>query len=141
MRARILLSALAAALALHAGHAAAQQQRTGVQHHTTVSNANPANGRAARTFGFAWKVGVHPGANGSRSSFDAPTVTFVAPGSNAARAGVAVGDTIVEIDGRDARQPPIFADRTPGREYTLRVRRGGEELELRYVVPPPQPAQ
>lgn len=64
-------------------------------------------------------------------------VRVVPEGSNAARAGLAAGDTIVAVNGRDSRERPLFPDRTPGTRYTLRVRREGEELEIEYALPEP----
>lgn len=143
MKGEKLVLAAAAALALQAGAAAAQggepPRPGGVLRHTTFANGNPANGSVARTFGFAWGVSSRPGPD-QRPVFDHPYVTVVLPGSNAARAGLAVGDTIVSVNGRDTRQPPLFPVRRAGTEYTLLVRRGGEERELTYVFPEPQPA-
>jgi S1-C subfamily serine protease len=72
---------------------------------------------------------------GPRNAYGYPYVTEIAAHSNAERAGLAVGDTIVAINGRDARQPPLFPVQEPGTRYVLRVRRGEEELELRYTFP------
>ncbi len=69
-----------------------------------------------------------------------PAVSRVASGSPAERAGLAVGDTIVSANGRDARLGRIFPDRVPGTEYTVRVRRGGADRELRLVIGP-EPAE
>jgi membrane-associated protease RseP (regulator of RpoE activity) len=143
LKAGNLILALAAALALHAGRAAAQggepPRPGGVLHHTAIANGNPANGSVARTFGFAWGMSTRPGPDHS-PTFGHPYVTVVVPGSNAARAGLVVGDTIVSVNGRDTRQPPLFPVRRAGTEYVLLVRRGGEERELTYVFPEPQRA-
>lgn len=69
-----------------------------------------------------------------------PAVGRVAPGSPAEQAGLMAGDTIVSVNGRDARLGRIFPDRVPGTEYTVRVRRGGADRELRLVVGP-EPAE
>ncbi|HSU14420.1 PDZ domain-containing protein [Longimicrobium sp.] len=70
-----------------------------------------------------------------------PTIVRVVQGSNAQRAGLMAGDTIVSVDGWDIRGPrPLFVDRTPGRVYTMRVRRVGEEVELTFVYPAPPAA-
>lgn len=83
-------------------------------------------------WGFA--IGMRPGPN---NSFTHPFVHTVVPGSNAARAGIRVGDVILSVNGRDTRQPPLFLVREPGTRYVLRVRRDAEELELTFVYPEP----
>jgi C-terminal processing protease CtpA/Prc len=132
--------ALAALLALGAGRAAGQRDRQppregGVLQHTAIpNNVNPAASGVARTFGFAW--GMETQRQPDRSlRFGHPYVTVVVAGTNAARAGLAVGDTIMTVNGRDTRQPPLFPVRRAGTEYVLLVRRGGEERELTYVFP------
>ena len=90
-------------------------------------------------FGFGWAVTPRRLPDGSLG-FDYPVIRQVTEGSAAARAGLAVGDTLLAVNGRDARLPPIFPDRTAGVRYVLRVRRGGEERELTYIYPaPPAP--
>ncbi|MBD0320111.1 MAG: PDZ domain-containing protein [Gemmatimonadetes bacterium] len=65
----------------------------------------------------------------------------VTPGSNAARAGLMPGDTIMAVNGRDTRTSRMFPDRQPGTRYTMRIRRAGEDPELTYVMPAaPAPA-
>jgi membrane-associated protease RseP (regulator of RpoE activity) len=129
-----LLLALAAALTLPAA-AQAQNGSPLEQPRTTVNrNANPVPPR----FGFA--VGAKAGPN---NTFGHPFVHVVVPGSNAARAGIQVGDTILTINGRDARQGKLFPVQVAGTRYLLRVRRGREELELTYIFPviPPRAAR
>jgi S1-C subfamily serine protease len=63
-----------------------------------------------------------------------PVVTSVVKGSAAEAAGLAVCDLILAIDERDGRaRGPLFPNAEPGTVYRLTVRRGGEELELKYV--------
>jgi S1-C subfamily serine protease len=67
-----------------------------------------------------------------------PRVSSVRPGSSAARVGLAVGDLLVAVDGRDTqRTGRWFADAVPGRRYTLRVQRGGAERDLVVEAGPP----
>lgn len=135
--------ALAAALALRAGAAAAQPggeppRSGGVLHRTAIPSGNLAAGTVVRTFGFAWGMSTRPG-DGGTIIFGHPYVTMVVPETNAARAGLVAGDTILTVNGRDTRQPPLFPVRRAGTEYLLLVRRGGEERELTYVFPEPPP--
>ncbi len=65
-----------------------------------------------------------------------PLVYGVETGSPAERAGLRVGDEILAVDGRDARQPSPSVQLRPGEESTYRVRRAGRELELRVVAAP-----
>jgi hypothetical protein len=66
-----------------------------------------------------------------------PAVNRVVAGSPAEQAGLREGDVIVAVNGRDAREPYLIADRSPGTVYTVRIRRDGAERDLRLVVGPP----
>jgi S1-C subfamily serine protease len=69
-----------------------------------------------------------------------PRVSSVRPGSSAQRVGLAVGDLLLSVDGRDTqRTSRWFADAVPGRRYTLRVRRGGTEREIVVEAGSPPP--
>jgi S1-C subfamily serine protease len=117
-----LVLALACTFALPA--AAAAQPGTPRTH--VNGNAQP----VAPRFGFA--VGAKVGPNNTAGY---PYVHTVVPGSNAERAGIQVGDTILTINGRDARDGQLFPVREAGTRYLLRVRRGREEIELNFVFP------
>jgi S1-C subfamily serine protease len=66
-----------------------------------------------------------------------PEVTAVTPGSAAERAGFAAGDTLVSVNGVDARhQRGLFPDHRPGTRYTVRVLRRGAAHELSLVMGP-----
>src|SRR5262249_52530808 len=81
--------------------------------------------------GFVFGIEGRPG-----EPYPYPEIKTVVPGSNAAQAGLMAGDTLVSVDGRDLRRPaPLFPDRTPGAKDVMRVRRGGEELELTFTYP------
>ncbi len=71
-------------------------------------------------------------------NFDGPmSVSAVAPGSEAERAGLQVGDTILEIQGKAVGQESReeLARLAPGDGLTLRVRgRRGAERELKWKV-------
>jgi len=94
----------------------------------THTNRNA--GAAPPRWGFA--VGMRPGPN---NTYGYPYVHTVVKGSNAERAGLAVDDTILSVNGRDARRPPLFPVREAGTRYVLRVRRGREEMELTFIYP------
>lgn len=66
---------------------------------------------------------------------DYPVVVTVDPGSPAATAGVAAGDTIIAFNDRDVRRYafPIRAMIQPGKTFVIRARRG-KEREFRLVV-------
>jgi predicted metalloprotease with PDZ domain len=96
---------------------------------------------------FLRSVGLHvehvattvpdPGFAASRN-FDGPmAVGAVTPGSDAERAGLQVGDTILELQGRPAGQESRqeLARLNPGDGLTLKVRgRRGGEHELKWKV-------
>jgi predicted metalloprotease with PDZ domain len=76
------------------------------------------------------------GFTGSRN-FDGPmSVTAVTPGSEAERAGLRVGDIILELQGKpvgqDSRQE--LARVNPGDALTIKVRSHGAEHELKWKV-------
>jgi S1-C subfamily serine protease len=130
-RIAIFLLLVAAGLGAHAAPAAAQNRATGTMRHARPADRAP--------FGFGWSIVPRRLPDG-RFAMDYPVIKQVAPGSNAARAGLAVGDVLLSVDGRDTRTSPLFPDQRGGVRYLLRVRRGGEEVELTYVFPAP-PAQ
>ncbi|CAA9344312.1 MAG: hypothetical protein AVDCRST_MAG89-2779 [uncultured Gemmatimonadetes bacterium] len=57
-----------------------------------------------------------------------------------AAAGFLPGDLVLSIDGRDSVERPLFPGLAPGRAYTVRVKRGEEERELRVVAAAPAAA-
>jgi membrane-associated protease RseP (regulator of RpoE activity) len=64
-----------------------------------------------------------------------PTVTRLSAGGPGVGAGLAVGDTILSIDGKDAMTTDgLFGGYVPGTALALRVKRGTEVRELRLVV-------
>lgn len=69
-----------------------------------------------------------------------PFVAAVSPDSPAAAAGFMVDDVVLSIDGRDSLERPLFPGLAPGRAYTVRVKRGDEERELRIVAAAPPAA-
>jgi S1-C subfamily serine protease len=129
---RYLAFLLAAALVSGPARAHAQQPTLNGDPGATTVVVN----RAPPPLGFAWGIEGTPG-----EPYPYPEIKTVVPGSNAARAGLTVGDTLVSVNGHDMRQlAPLFPDRTPGTKYTMRVRRGGEDLELTFIYPTPAAA-
>lgn len=79
---------------------------------------------------------------GARSGTTAPTVGIVARGSAAEKAGLEVGDVIVEVGDRavvtaDAARE-VLSEREPDRPLPLTIRRGDRQLSL-TVWPSSQP--
>ena len=75
---------------------------------------------------------------GFKSDLGAPLVAEVVPGKPAARAGIAVGDHIVAIEGEAVRSPSEVAARTnahPGEKLTFSVER---EDRVRDIVVTPE---
>lgn len=65
-------------------------------------------------------------------------ITSVEPGSPAERAGVAAGDRLLSVAGRDARErlPELAGVLEPGRRLAVRVEREGREREFQVTVAP-----
>lgn len=80
-------------------------------------------------------------ARGERAEFDPaeyPRLGPVCPSSPAARAGLMVGDVILELNGRDFRQREVreALRSPPGTDLVFRIRRGATEREVTVRVPP-----
>jgi hypothetical protein len=68
-------------------------------------------------------------------------LTYVDEGGVAAAAGLREGDLIQAVDGRPAAELALHELRdlfkVPGAAYTLTIRRGGETMDVRLVLPAP----
>ena len=64
------------------------------------------------------------------------TVTAIVPGSDAARAGLSVGDRILEVNGQPAtyRLDRVLARMMPGETLKLRIARAGKEHSMKIKV-------
>ncbi|HEX5727255.1 MAG TPA: PDZ domain-containing protein [Longimicrobiaceae bacterium] len=130
MSLRPQLLALTGVLALQSCLAAAQSTAPPGGQPEARTATNPGSARRGVDWGFS--IGMTPG---PANAYGYPYVVSVTKGSNAERAGLVVGDTILSVDGRDARQPPLFPSLVAGTRYVLRIRRGQEERELIYTFP------
>lgn len=134
MKLHILALAVACA-ALVPAHVHAQFDTTETSRTMTRRNPNPSRNGPT--------VGISLGFSGMRRTgqlTDYPVVTRLMAGGPGERAGLMVGDTLRSVNGRDARQPPVFPNRAPGARYVLRIRRRGEDREIVMVIPATAPA-
>lgn len=103
---------------------------------STVTVTYPSARRAPTAWsGYRWSMTSYSG------RWTDPVVTEVAPDSPASRAGLAVGDTLVSIDG-ESRRPGwhnLSGFGIPGRAYRVRFKRDGEEHEVVLTPEPPRP--
>ena len=119
------ISIAAAALAIAFAHPARAQQPAPppAADSQAVQNPRPPAG----TLGLALRIFANA----------RPFVAAVSPESPAAAAGFMVDDVVLSIDGRDSLERPLFPGLAPGRAYTVRVKRGEVEHELRIVAAAP----
>lgn len=119
----IMTVAVLTALVTNADYVAAQQS-------TTAEAASQVT-----SLGFSYSGGgVDVASDGSIRSLEFPVVRRIHPGSNAQRAGLMAGDTIVSVNGRNAKVRPLFDNRRPGTRIVMRIRRNGEEREVSFVL-------
>jgi S1-C subfamily serine protease len=88
---------------------------------------------SAPKLGFAYR-GAPQINNGQISFADFPVVSAVDSGSAAQAAGIAVGDVILAVNGKNGREGRLFRERAPGTKYVLSVRRGEEVKEITFVM-------
>ena len=129
---RILALAAVAAALLAPRQVRAQQQSAG------PPSGYPSfhrTGPAPVYWGFGWSRAV------TSAGREFPVVSSVEANSPATTAGLAVGDTILAVDGRDTRDDgPMFRHLQPGSRYVLRLRGGGAVREVAIVAGPPRSA-
>ncbi|HET7230041.1 MAG TPA: PDZ domain-containing protein [Longimicrobium sp.] len=119
---RILCAlAVLAAVAAHPARGSAQEAVTAPGRPSVIE------------FSYGWNGGITLGPGGKARVASYPRVVTVAPSSPAAAAGLRAGDMIVSVDGRDGMSTPLFENVRAGRAVVLRIRRGDEEREIRFV--------
>jgi serine protease Do len=96
--------------------------------------------RMAAEFGFVLREAQPPAGQEVRPPPSAPSVTFVVRGSVADRAGLEVGDVLLQINDqavltRDAAREALGAV-PPDRPLQLTVRRGADQVNLTLGPPP-----
>ncbi len=86
--------------------------------------------------GITYSVEGHTDDEGRLIFSEYPVVVSVDPGSPAARAGIAAGDTILAFNDRDVRRVafPIRTMIQPGRQFTIRARRGTQNRVTKLIV-------
>lgn len=75
------------------------------------------------------------GADGHYRLAEYPVVIRVDSGSVSARAGFALGDVLLTVNGRDSRNPRPFRTQRGELHWVVRVRRGTEEKDLTMEFP------
>jgi S1-C subfamily serine protease len=101
---------------------------------STITVVGRNRGYTGIHFGGAWTFG----ADGKPRWADYPKIQALDPNSPGAKAGLAVGDAIVAVNGADSREGKILAAKEPGQTFVVRVRRG-EDLHEYTVVSTAKP--
>jgi len=65
-----------------------------------------------------------------------PVVTRVDSGSVSAQAGLRLGDVLLSVNGKDARDAKLFRREHGEPRWVMKVRRGAQEMDLTMEVPP-----
>ncbi len=133
MRTFTIFAAAVAVIAMAGGTAGAQQRVTASQRVDTVPSTttvtangmyvpspNPSRGYTGISFGGTRTLGQ----DGHYRWADYPTIRKVAVGSPAEMAGLAVGDSILSVNGADARIGKILYVKKVGDTFLIRIRRG-----------------
>jgi len=137
-RALLLLPAVLL-LSATVGCTTARAQQQGASPAASTPSAQPAQVRPARSYTGLRIGGSASTTPGGTLAVAHPVVRLVQPDSPGQRAGVLEGDVIIDVNGRDSREQGALW-MAPGVSYTLRLRRGDQELEAVVVPLPPQPA-
>lgn len=139
MFARYFALAAAVAVVAGAGCASAQQPGSagGERRPSSAITVRQGNVRSlAEALGLGYSAQVVLGADGTPRAAEFPVIATVVDGSPAHAAGLATGDAIISVNGRDGREAGLFRDRRPGQRYVVRVRRGETVREVVLVTAP-----
>ena len=131
----MLMTALA--LTATAGCAGAQSQGAAPARGAASGNAITVQGKGGAlrdAVGFSYSAPVTMGPDGVVRAAEYPVITEVLADSPAQGAGLAPGDVILAVNGRDGKSAALFARREPGTRYTVRVRSGDVERDVELVV-------
>jgi S1-C subfamily serine protease len=140
-RKSLALAAVAAALFAGSAHAQDTPRSGGtLPAGVTVSGNTVRSTGRGPALGFSYTGSPVISESGEVRFADFPVVNGVIDGSAPARAGIRVGDVIVEVNGQDGRKAGLFRDRRPGTRYTLRVRRGSAQEEIAWTMEAPAAA-
>lgn len=139
----LLFSCMAVAISTACAAQAAPSTPSGVPEAKADAASARQHGRApceSNSLGMSFAYPMHRTADG-KSRLDLsvhPTLGTVCPGSPAERAGLAEGDVVLELNGRDYRDREARDQRRapPGTLLLFRVRRGDVEHEFTVEVPP-----
>jgi S1-C subfamily serine protease len=134
------MMAAAAALLAGGGCATAQSGTREIAPGVTMTGNTIDTHRGPR-LGFTYTGTPMISPDGTVRFADYPVVTAVADSSEAQKAGIRVGDVILQVNGRDGREAALFRNRNPGTQYRLTVRRGTQPLELSFTFGAPAPSQ
>ena len=107
----------------------------------TDSAFRPSSSAGSRTFagtnkgftGISYGATVTTGPDGSPRWATYPVIRLVVADSPAAKAGLVVGDSIISVNGADARVNKILEAKEGGEKFSIRVRRGSEYLDFAIV--------
>lgn len=136
----IVAAAIAVVLQVGCAHA---QQSSGTPEVTRTGNGMTVR-RPPAPFhtGISHSVSPMVRPDGSVWAAEPPVISEVTPGSPAALVGLQPGDVVLQVNGRDAREPGLLRVREAGQEFVLRIRRGTELRDVTVVaVPNPAAAQ
>ena len=114
-------------------HAQSSESRAGV-----AQQGRPSCEQIRLGMTYQYEFRFSPGAQPGTGTTDYPKLGTVCPGSPAARAGLAVGDVVLELNGGDFRDRKVRETlrSPPGTDLVFRIRRGGSEREVTVRVPP-----
>jgi membrane-associated protease RseP (regulator of RpoE activity) len=91
-------------------------------------------GRSRSYTGIGWTGTPTFAPDGTVRSADYPVITIISKDSPAQKVGLAVGDVVLSVNGKDAREAGLLSAKGPGEMFTIRVRRGEEVRDYTFVT-------